>query len=113
MHRKYIYTGLASITSLAIPLMIQFYLSRKVKSVTFIKDLQQISIQSQAIGIRPQLYPSPALRTTEALHSPNPSNFDLILSAEQHGKKAKAFLIDRSGYFPDKQLWDNIFYRKL
>ena len=93
--------------------MIQFYLSRRVKSVTFIKDLQQISIKSQAIGHRPELYPSSSLRTAEALENTNPSDFDLILSAEQHGKKAKAFLIERNGSFPDRRLWDNIFYKKL
>ena len=100
-------------TSVAIPLMIQFYLSRKVKSVTFVKDLQKISIQSQAIGKRPELYPSAVLRTREALQFQNSNNLDLILSADRHGLKPKAFLIDRNGVFPDKKLWDNIFYKQL
>jgi hypothetical protein len=93
--------------------MIQFYLTRRVKSIKFIKDLQQISIQSQALGVRPELYPSTALRTTESLHSFSSSKFDLILTAKRHGKKAKPFLIDRTGSFPDKQLWDNIFHKNI
>ena len=93
--------------------MIQFYLTRRVKSIKFIKDLQQISIQSQALGVRPELYPLSGLRTTEYLNSPKSSKVDLILSATRHQKKAKPFLVDRTGSFPDKQLWDNIFYKNL
>ena len=110
--RKYIYTGLSSLTALAIPLMIQFYLSRKVKSITFIKDHQKISIQSHALGTRPSLYPSSALKATESLMNNNAkTNFDLILTAERHGRKPIAYLIDRNGSFHGRQLWDNIFYR--
>ncbi|RKO89511.1 transmembrane protein 223-domain-containing protein, partial [Blyttiomyces helicus] len=96
---------------------VHFYATKRIRTVRILKGGKAVVIEtSQLVGKKMYTYPTTSLRTFEKVYSPEGyvlpnapgSRSSLILKPES---RRNGYTIDRSGEFPDPQLWDALFYK--